>query len=57
MPTDVIVTDVSDDVDNYTLDSHGFQYYNNVAEEKEFTDEATIVDSYYAECEQLLQHV
>ncbi len=51
------MTDVSDDVDKYTLDSHGFQYYNHVAKEKEFTDEATILDAYYAECEQLLKDV
>ncbi|KAK0731043.1 hypothetical protein B0H67DRAFT_597001 [Lasiosphaeris hirsuta] len=52
-----IVTDISGDEDQYTLDSHGFQYYRHESRENLFTDEQAIRTAYYDECEQLLKDV
>jgi hypothetical protein len=54
---DVVVTDVSGDEDQYSLDSHGFQYVRHRSDEKYFTDDSKIRDVYYKECEQLLKSV
>lgn len=52
-----IVTDVSGDEGNFTLDSHGFQYCRHESRDKDFTDEKAIQSAYYEECEQLLKDV
>ncbi|KAH7329630.1 hypothetical protein B0I35DRAFT_448654 [Stachybotrys elegans] len=52
-----VVSDVSGDEDQYTLDSHGFQYCRHKSCEEAFTDEGQIRAAYYAECEQLVKHI
>ncbi|KAF1814345.1 hypothetical protein P152DRAFT_465221 [Eremomyces bilateralis CBS 781.70] len=55
-PQDVLITDVSDDEDKYTLDSHGFAFVkNHPSAEKDFVDDAQIKAVYYPETEQLLK--
>jgi hypothetical protein len=51
----VKVTDISGNEDKYTLDSHGFQIYKHVANEKAFVDDEQIKAGYYKEVEQLLK--
>ncbi|RDL38508.1 Uncharacterized protein BP5553_02848 [Venustampulla echinocandica] len=57
LPHSFVVSDVSGDEDQYTLDSHGFQYYGRESKEKEFDDEKRIEADYYPECEQLLKDI
>jgi hypothetical protein len=52
-----VVSDISGDEDQYTLDSHGFQYCRHSSREEEFTDEQQIKSIYYQECEQLIKDV
>ena len=52
---DVSVTDISGNVDDYTLDGNGFQIYQHVSGEKEFVDDEKIKREYYPETEQLLK--
>ncbi|KAK3938017.1 amino acid permease-domain-containing protein [Diplogelasinospora grovesii] len=56
-PLDVVVTDISGNEDNYTLDSHGFQVYRHASREKDFVDDEKIKAEYYPETEQLLKDV
>lgn len=53
----VHITDVSGNESEYTLDRQGFQFIPNVAQEKDFTDDAHIKAVYYPETEQLLKDV
>ncbi|KAM3429501.1 hypothetical protein MY4824_008233 [Beauveria thailandica] len=52
-----VVSDVSGDEDQYTLDSHGFQYCQSPSDETLFTDEQQIKQGYYAECEALVKKI
>jgi hypothetical protein len=52
---DVTVRDIAGEEDKYTLDSHGFQIYNHLSNEKEFRDDEKIKAEYYPETEQLLK--
>lgn len=57
-PMDVVpvtVHDVSGHELDYALDSHGFQFYYHVSDEKFFLDDDRIKREYYAETEQLLK--
>ncbi|KAK4187044.1 hypothetical protein QBC35DRAFT_464160 [Podospora australis] len=54
---DFVVTDISGEEDNYTLDGHGFQYVQHESAEKLFTNEQDIKSVYYPECEQLLKDI
>lgn len=51
----VVITDVSGDEAKYTLDSHGFQFVPHVSKERDFVDDAQIVDQYYKEVDQILK--
>ncbi|KAK4156611.1 hypothetical protein C8A00DRAFT_40918 [Chaetomidium leptoderma] len=57
IPVTVTVTDVSGREDQFTLDTHGFQYHTRPSAEEGFYDEHTIRTNYYPECEQLLKDV
>ncbi|KAK3390139.1 methyltransferase-like protein [Podospora didyma] len=50
-----VVTDISGVEDQYSLDSHGFQYIQHESQEKGFTDEQAIRQTYYEECKKLLK--
>ncbi|TWU70664.1 hypothetical protein ED733_000694 [Metarhizium rileyi] len=50
-----IVTDISGDEGQYTLDGQGFQYCRHKSREEAFTDEQQITTTYYQECEQLIK--
>lgn len=52
-----VVSDVSGDEDQYTLDSHGFQYCRHKSDEETFTDAKEIQATYYKECEELVKSV
>lgn len=52
-----VITDVSGEEDQYTLDRHGFQYHSHESVEKDFLDDVKITQVYYPECVQLLQEV
>lgn len=52
-----VVSDVSGDEAQYTLDSHGFQYLQHQSSETTFTDEEQIKTLYYAECEELVKNL
>lgn len=54
-----VISDISGDVDEeqYTLDSHGFQYCRHKSYEESFTDDQLIQTAYYQECQQLIQSV
>jgi hypothetical protein len=54
---DFIVTDVSGDEDQYSLDTTGFQYCHHGSREKTFIDEQAIESTYYEECKQLLRDI
>ncbi|KAM3519715.1 hypothetical protein NHJ13051_007332 [Beauveria bassiana] len=54
---DFVVSDISGDEDQYTLDSHGFQYCQSPSDETLFTDEQQIKQGYYAECEALIKKI
>ncbi|KAH7090228.1 hypothetical protein FB567DRAFT_577560 [Paraphoma chrysanthemicola] len=54
---DFVVTDVSGDEDEYSLDGSGFQYYRHKSGEKDFIDDKVIETAYYDECKQLLKEV
>ncbi len=49
------VHDIAGEEDKYGLDSHGFQIYRHVSNEKDFVDEDKIKAEYYPEVEQLLK--
>lgn len=49
------IHDVSGHELDYTLDSHGFQFYYHESTEKGFLDEEKIRQEYYPETEQLLK--
>lgn len=49
-----VVTDITGSVDNYTLDSHGFQLFPHASEERDFLDEERIKAIYYPEMEKLV---
>ncbi|RAK99607.1 uncharacterized protein BO80DRAFT_409804 [Aspergillus ibericus CBS 121593] len=51
----VTVHDVSGHELDYTLDSHGFQFYYHTSAEKDFLDDEKIKREYYPEIEQLLK--
>lgn len=53
----VVVSDVTGDEEQYTLDSHGFQYHHHSSVEKDFVDDDAIEAKYYPECAQLLRDV
>jgi hypothetical protein len=50
----VVVQDVTGKEDEFSLDTHGFQYHRHESSEKGFGDEARIREVYFPECEQLL---
>ncbi|KHO00530.1 uncharacterized protein MAM_01308 [Metarhizium album ARSEF 1941] len=54
---DFVVSDISGDEDQYTLDGHGFQYCRHRSREEAFTDERQIQSVYYDECEQLVKSI
>lgn len=49
-----VVTDITGSVDNYTLDSHGFQLSPHASEERDFHDDERIKAIYYPEVEKLV---
>ncbi|KAL6707869.1 hypothetical protein ACN47E_003769 [Coniothyrium glycines] len=49
------VRDVTGREEEFTLDVNGFEFYNNIAQEKDFTDDEKIKTGYYAETEHLLK--
>ena len=49
-----VVTDITDSVGTYTLDSHGFQLFPHASEEKDFLDDEHIKAVYYPEIEKLV---
>jgi len=51
----VTVHDISGEIDEYSLDDHGFQYVNHESKDKDFFDEEKIKSEYYPEIEQLLK--
>lgn len=51
----VTVQDVRGKENQFTLDGNGFQFYKNIAAEKDFLDDEKIKDGYYAETEELLK--
>jgi hypothetical protein len=54
-PLDVVVQDITGEVDKYTLDKNGFQIYSHTSQEKDFLDDDKIKAEYYPETEQLLK--
>ncbi|KAG9240568.1 hypothetical protein BJ878DRAFT_525454 [Calycina marina] len=52
-----VITDVTGDESQYTLDGQGFQFVSRVSEEKDFIDDKKIQSVYYPECERLLKDV
>ncbi|GAB1313742.1 hypothetical protein MFIFM68171_03952 [Madurella fahalii] len=56
-PVNVIVTDISGNENDYTLDSHGFQIVQHESREKAFLDDDKIKHEYIPETEQLLKDV
>lgn len=54
-PRIVNIHDISGEIDEYSLDDHGFQYVNHESKDKEFLDEEKIKTEYYPEIEQLLK--
>lgn len=52
-----VVSDISGDEDQYTLDTHGFQYCRHDSREEAFTDDRQIQDVYYQECEDLVKSI
>lgn len=52
---DFVVSDVSGDEEQYTLDRTGFQYCQHKSSESTFTDEEQIKTQYYKECEELVK--
>ncbi|KAG7292743.1 hypothetical protein NEMBOFW57_002783 [Staphylotrichum longicolle] len=57
IPLTHIITDISEQTDGFTLDSHGFQYLNHASSVDQLLDEHKIRNNYYPECEKLLKHV
>ncbi|KAF2715496.1 hypothetical protein K504DRAFT_366065 [Pleomassaria siparia CBS 279.74] len=53
----VVVSDITGDEQQYTLDSHGFQYCQHTSIEKDFLDDAAIEASYYPECASFLRSI
>ncbi|KAK3319413.1 hypothetical protein B0H66DRAFT_268453 [Apodospora peruviana] len=53
----VTVTDITGSSENYTIDSHGFQYLFHPSQSKEFVDESKIKTEYYPQCVDLLESV
>ncbi|OLN81034.1 Uncharacterized protein in dcmA 3'region 1 [Colletotrichum chlorophyti] len=56
-PRTVSVTDVAGDEDNFTLDTHGFQYVRHASAETEFVDEDKIKANYYPEMQRLYKEI
>jgi hypothetical protein len=52
-----VINDITGEEDNYSLDTHGFQYCRHQSSEKKFTDEEAIRSVYYEECKGLLKDV
>ena len=48
------MTDITGSVNNYTLDSHGFQLFAHASEERDFLDDERIKAIYYPEVEKLV---
>ena len=57
LPHEFVVTDVTGDEKNISLDTYGFQYCQHKSWEKDFTDEYAIRTVYYEECRELLQNI
>lgn len=57
LPHEFVVTDVTGNENEYTLDGHGFQYLRHESVEKDFIDDEAIEKGYYEECRQLLKKV
>ncbi|KAH8599195.1 methyltransferase-like protein [Bisporella sp. PMI_857] len=57
LPHKFIISDVSGDEGQYTLDGHGFQYLLSPSAEKDFIDDQKIEQEYYPECEKLLKEL
>jgi hypothetical protein len=53
----VVIHDIRDHEDEYSLDVNGFQVHQHTATEKDFLDDDQIKSSYYPETEQLLKDV
>ena len=51
------IHDISGHEFDYTLDSHGFQFYSHESKVKNFLDEEMVKAEYYPETEQLLHDV
>jgi hypothetical protein len=49
-----VVTDITGSVNNYILDSHGFQLFAHASEERDFLDDERIKAIYYPEVEKLV---
>jgi len=54
---EIVVHDVRGTENDYTLDTHGFQWIKHTSNEAEFSDEQVITTEYYQEVEQLLKQV
>lgn len=53
----VVIHDISGEEDEYTLDTHGFQFVKHESKEKDFLDVEKIKAEYYPETEQLVKEV
>lgn len=56
-PHSFVISDVSGEEDQYSLDSHGFQFHRRSCTDKEFLDDRKIEAEYYPECAELLRAV
>jgi hypothetical protein len=54
-PRIATVYDISGEIDDFSLDDHGFQYVKHESKDKDFLDEERIKAEYYPEVEQLLK--
>lgn len=52
-----VITDITGNEKDYTLDSHGFHLYDHISQEKEFDSEDRIKAIYYPEVENLVREV
>lgn len=51
----LLVHDIRDEEDQYSLDKTGFQVYKHVSQETEFQDADQIKEKYYSEIEEILK--
>ncbi|OBR12730.1 Catalyzes late reaction in the cephamycin biosynthetic pathway [Colletotrichum higginsianum IMI 349063] len=56
-PRTMTVTDITGDEDNFTLDTHGFQYIRHTSAEKDFVDDEQVKTVYYPEMEKVYKDI